>query len=272
MHGNYGIVSGLLGLDAVHDFATELHPAYLLAVRYSVPGASPERWGFFVRNWGNEGMCSHFDWRVPVRTWSFKLPWRTGAKAVRIEADVRTRNAGGAYDAVALPDKGIIVTAGLGDPASRNVIHGDFALYWDHPGPSMVVEAEGSPTRNPMIPWPIMARSAEAQAIERGSEELSEMRLNRALARLSVEGRRKFAAAIPPIAEPPPPDAQRAVFRAIPSNQPTQGVWDGPARWTYLTPVVDSASIARTLAIRQALCNVYHNQVPDLPALCQGRQ
>jgi hypothetical protein len=59
--GQRAIVTGLYGLDAVHDAHAELHPVWAIAVNTRVEATdkySDEIWSMFVRNIGNEGMCS----------------------------------------------------------------------------------------------------------------------------------------------------------------------------------------------------------------------
>ena len=61
INGHDAVVTGLMGIDEVHNGYTEIHPVHVLAIRESAPG-SPELandyWAFFVRNWGDEGECS----------------------------------------------------------------------------------------------------------------------------------------------------------------------------------------------------------------------
>lgn len=84
----YAIATGLLGLDTEHNYHTELHPLYALAVRSSILGPS-EAWGIFVRNNGNEGMCSSHKHPVtfPNNTYTFHLPWQCNATSVTVNTD-----------------------------------------------------------------------------------------------------------------------------------------------------------------------------------------
>ncbi len=50
-------VIGLLNLDALHSGSTELHPVYAMFVRQSQNDPTRATWAFFVRNWGDQGMC-----------------------------------------------------------------------------------------------------------------------------------------------------------------------------------------------------------------------
>lgn len=52
------VVVGLVGLDCVHDCQAEVHPVYALAMRVADHPAGVDRWSYFVRNQGDEGMCS----------------------------------------------------------------------------------------------------------------------------------------------------------------------------------------------------------------------
>ena len=56
--GHSVIVIGLLGLDTPHRGKPELHPAYAIFVLLDRNRVLRQtRWAFFVRNWGNEGIC-----------------------------------------------------------------------------------------------------------------------------------------------------------------------------------------------------------------------
>jgi hypothetical protein len=56
--GSDAVVVGLVGLDCVHDCVAEVHPVYALAMRVPDHPAGVDRWSYFVRNQGDEGMCS----------------------------------------------------------------------------------------------------------------------------------------------------------------------------------------------------------------------
>jgi hypothetical protein len=89
--GKEAVVTGILGLDAPHPhskdaFSTEIHPVHAIAIRSKEDvdpntGTVVEEWGYFVRNWGNEGECSQERLHpapFPSGDFSFRLPWRTG--------------------------------------------------------------------------------------------------------------------------------------------------------------------------------------------------
>ncbi len=71
MDGHPAIMVGLLGMDAVHGAATEIHPVHALAVQIDpVRSLTDDGWAIFVRNWGNEGECSkdqHFIATTEIR-------------------------------------------------------------------------------------------------------------------------------------------------------------------------------------------------------------
>lgn len=80
IRGKYAVAVGLLGFDATHKFTTELHPLHALAVRIAQQtapdGGIVDEWGYFVRNWGNEGECGQEDHPTvfPANDFSFRLP------------------------------------------------------------------------------------------------------------------------------------------------------------------------------------------------------
>jgi hypothetical protein len=69
---HYVIVVGLLGMDSYHDGKTELHPVYAMFVLTNRDARSKQSsWAFFVRNWGNEGICDgdqeDLNYQQPIR-------------------------------------------------------------------------------------------------------------------------------------------------------------------------------------------------------------
>ncbi|MEP7001674.1 MAG: hypothetical protein ABI969_14400, partial [bacterium] len=57
----FAIVTGLYGLDAVHGFQAELHPAFMMSILLDASRAGDrahEQWAVMVRNMGSEGDCA----------------------------------------------------------------------------------------------------------------------------------------------------------------------------------------------------------------------
>lgn len=261
--GNYAIVTGVLGLDGVHDFDTELHPAYLVAIRITDPGSpsgtsNPERWAFFVRNWGNEGMCSHFNWLATPKVWVFKLPWRPSAKSVRVEETVFARNDGTFYDIHPYMEDGIIVAVGLGDPHDGNVVHGEITLYWDESG-----------TAPRVVPPPGARNRPSIGSVADVNREIETARLDHAIARMPADAKTRFTVSIGAREKAPGKDDKKAVRREIEVVLPTSSIWKGPARLTLLQGVEDRVAKERNRRLVEALCEAYHGNVPEFPKLCQ---
>jgi len=264
VRGNYAIVNGVVGLDGVHDFDTELHPAYLVAIRITDPGSTPgvsnpERWAFFVRNWGNEGMCSHFTWIAHRNVWVFKLPWRPSAKSVRVEETIFARNAGTYYDVRPMADDGIVIAVGLGDPDDRNVAHGEVTLYWDESGAgARIIRPPKTPNR------PSIGSIADL------NRETETARLDRAVRQMPPESKAKFTAATAR-QKVAAKDNKKAVRRPLTIELPTASIWKGPARLTLFQGVEDSDAKERSATFIKALCEAYKGNIPEYPKLCQKR-
>ncbi len=92
--GNPAVVTGLVGIDAVHDGYTEIHPVLALAVRtssYPAGDGVDETWRFFVRNEGDEGECAdheHF-WDSASGTGRYfvQLPWPANATKLTVKPE-----------------------------------------------------------------------------------------------------------------------------------------------------------------------------------------
>jgi hypothetical protein len=83
-HGLYGVVIGLIGLDANHGAYTESHPVFAMAVRTRrdvIGTTTKDHWAFFLRNVGNEGGCGSLmhHWDSPTGEYFIQLPWPQGA-------------------------------------------------------------------------------------------------------------------------------------------------------------------------------------------------
>jgi hypothetical protein len=91
-NGEFGVVTGLMGIDGVHKGYSELHPVFAMAVEavWNLPagGGADETWAFFIRNSGNEGSCAHetHNWPSAMGDWTYsiQLPWPEGATSVQI--------------------------------------------------------------------------------------------------------------------------------------------------------------------------------------------
>lgn len=75
--GKLAVITGLLGLDAVHNAQAEIHPAFAVAIQTqaALPGTD-NVWQVFVRNEGNEGECAqeqHF-LDLPDEVFRLSLP------------------------------------------------------------------------------------------------------------------------------------------------------------------------------------------------------
>lgn len=80
---NYAIAYGLIGLDGQHDYQSEVHPVFVLAIKANTEltnDPKDEVWQIFVRNKGNEGACSSQleEAKLLNNTFFLEIPWRTG--------------------------------------------------------------------------------------------------------------------------------------------------------------------------------------------------
>jgi hypothetical protein len=95
MNGRLAIVSGLYGLDGVHNFQAEIHPLYAMAVLIDATrseGGLAERWALMVRDRGSEGDCGQGDLpmitsRDSVQHFVFDLGSVAGFDSTRVASD-----------------------------------------------------------------------------------------------------------------------------------------------------------------------------------------
>ncbi len=134
--GGYAILTGMFGLDGEHSLKAELHPLYAMAIRRSTFENSngDEAWLMFVRNEGDEGYCSSQIWDLGLEDYTFRLPWRSGMKAVSVNLNktnfVGTDGTSGpTVSAIAPPSRaaGVYVSFHLGPPVLNSGIFGSGA-------------------------------------------------------------------------------------------------------------------------------------------------
>jgi hypothetical protein len=134
------ILTGMFGLDGEHNLKAELHPLYAMATKLdSQTTTNEEVWLIFVRNFGDEGYCSHRNWEVPFMRYTFRLPWRAGMQSVEpiwgandseFEGTDGTTGPVVSFVPQGLPDAGVYVTFTLPPPSQRPLIDGALHLKW----------------------------------------------------------------------------------------------------------------------------------------------
>ncbi len=134
--GRFAIVTGLVGLDCEHSCGSELHPVYAMAIRVK-DDPSDEVWAIMVRNWGNEGFCSSDQHLLPLKTFSFRLPWRAGATQVTsVQGTQFLSNdpqASGPSMSAAV-NQGVLASFTMSDPHEDGTrINGELHLRWSAP-------------------------------------------------------------------------------------------------------------------------------------------
>jgi hypothetical protein len=125
------VAVGLLGLDCVHDCATEVHPVLALAMRVNDHPAGIDRWSFFVRNRGDEGFCSQNAHVLPVPTIVLRLhPPATGLHHVTIVDRNLFHNDPRATVTFDQDGSDLIVIATVPDQDREEHVDGSIDLRW----------------------------------------------------------------------------------------------------------------------------------------------
>jgi hypothetical protein len=135
----YAIVSGVMGLDMVHDGYSEIHPVWAMAVLVN-NDPNDDRWAMFVRNWGNEGFCGTDQHCVVLpkegdqHVYRFRLPWRPGAQSVNgsFAQNEFLGNVDWHMDLTPIPNQGIIVSFYIPNHDQRPRINGTLHLQWSY--------------------------------------------------------------------------------------------------------------------------------------------
>jgi hypothetical protein len=147
-NGRPAIVSGLLNLDSEHGAYTEVHPIFafaILADRINEGGdVWRDRWALFVRNWGNEGFCSHNVHAItglpaclsvaPGTTceeYGLELPIGPANEARVLAAGTDLRASPGAgIPVLALTATGVQIRFPLPEAHERPIVYGEITIRW----------------------------------------------------------------------------------------------------------------------------------------------
>lgn len=145
INDKFAMVIGLLGIDSQHNPHTEIHPVYAIFVK--LPGSQPteDKWGFFVRNFGNEGYCGS-DSPLPLTALQVRIPGASGGVGTINRATLTSWNVQPFSDnnpdrcrAVTqwgfqgASDGGLLFTFRLSDPADKCGFVGDLTVNWQQP-------------------------------------------------------------------------------------------------------------------------------------------
>lgn len=259
----FAVVTGLIGLDCEHDCHIEIHPVYAMAIRVK-DDPSDETWAIFLRDSGTEGFCSsdRHAWQRGDSI-KFRLPWNPAANDPLARVTVKSSSfwendhpIAGPVVTPFRPQPGTALTRREGSllvsfqalpapPSDPNwVFNGE--LHLQYSGRINKSRAQPPTPRPPATLTP--ARIPVADAEERVDKLIAQM--SPAQRQVYLE-RLKATVANPPI----PP---RSGAASIPGTQlPSVGL--GP----------DPRKLATDLALRDALCAAFSNNVPEFPGWCE---
>lgn len=203
--GRNAIVTGLVGLDCAHGCRSELHPAWAMAIQ-ARDDPSDEMWALFVRRWGNEGFCSndqHYLEGLKDNTYTFRLPWRSGATSVSVlESTIfrsRLGDASGPQVSWAA-NEGVLVSFTMQVPRSGEgeIVHGELHLQWT--GAFERIAAATPRATKKDLPGSLFnvsglvgdSTTGVATSARAGQEEEPEARMARLLSGMTPDQRKSF--------------------------------------------------------------------------------
>jgi hypothetical protein len=226
----YAVVTGLIGIDAVHDGGeSESHPVYSLAVRTArkvEKDSIDETWAFFLRNTGGEGSCSQLehDWLGLEEKYYISLPWPKGATSVSIvpgAAQAWTYEQAG-VTALQPETDSVWTYVGfrLPDPSQLPAVDGEITLHYTvRPD---IVQHPGS-GQNIYFPYfPGLGGVSKPHSEEEADWRALAMRIDDPAARRRFVERLR---AMPPIGvSPRPHNVRLAIDQAIAVHKPVIGL------------------------------------------------
>jgi hypothetical protein len=139
--GQPAIAIGILGLDCAHSCGAELHPVYGLAIHLKTDPAD-DVWAIMVRNWGDEGYCSHGAELFQRDDIRFRLPMPNATDVHFSGGQFWTKKGapgGGPWLDEIVPNEGVVVGFSLPIPVARqdggneddwSYVYGDLHMTW----------------------------------------------------------------------------------------------------------------------------------------------
>ncbi len=259
--GKDAILISLLGLDCEHSCPAELHPVFGFALHVK-DDPNDDTWAIFLRNWGDEGYCSDNQHYVDLSTMAFRLPWRPGANAVTVlnkpddsdhlfltnDSRVNGPNVQWAVN------QGVLVGFGMPSPDSQARLNGELHLKWNVTDAAMFRDFHrlvAPPIRHVGTGQPL----AQVEEVDRRLKRLEEQ--------LTPQQRQVLKAAT---ARTPVED------RAVPQRTMTQNkverlpVPQKPRQLVRTRTVRDVRKVEKDTARDRALCQVFNNNIPGVPA------
>ncbi len=247
------VVTGLAGIVAEHEAASQLHPVYAMALHLS-SDAADDRWAFFARNWGNQGFCSSDQHYWDVSPLSLFIPGPQGATDFRlIEQDVKA-NKDFAIRA-SFANGGVLFSFDLGAPESRALADGSVRIRWTVPPATRgsVIAASNGAASN--FGPPLRTRLTIQRRMNGRAEDLT---LTAGLPADRVAQIRRQLASPAPVRNARSIQIAR-VAAALPTARPGR---------PSLRAVPDSAKLEKENRRANAICAAQRASVPSLTAAC----
>lgn len=271
--GDLAEVTGMVGIDAAHTPAAELHPVYAIAIQTDRKAAlrgGTDKWAIFARNWGDEGYCSSHDHPIPAGPITVRIPWLNGARGVSLAAQPRpatgVKNLGSFFDSMnighpaiterVLPGEGVLLTFDLStNPYDEPEYWGTIDLQWTF-----------VPQRFPVAGLPAGSPGNRAPTPAAHLPSVGDMDVEGAIdalfRRLPRNVRKAALAHIPPVGVTHRAKRVRLVIRPSPIVPLVK-----PGALFLSTPT-DQAILKRGKAQLRALCRAYRNRLPGFPGAC----
>jgi hypothetical protein len=273
LNGHDAVIVGLMGFDEMHGTHSEIHPVHALAIRD--PGAprldpASDRWLFFVRNWGDEGECSHLQHYLPATQITLQIPPpvlsgpnppKFTLASLNPDTQVLGTGTDGQFSFSSGSD-GTFVTFDLPDGSLKAFAFGELDLNWNPSSGSH----RASPAQSPRqaapgrAPLRVLTAPVAAEDKEGGEAEKRLATIWTSLTPGQQQLDRNLVAVLYPL-KPPIVSTPLAVhIVASPPQRPTHA--------PGVEVALATEKLQRDMARLQALCAATAGQIPTQPAWC----
>jgi len=257
------IVVGLVGLDAVHGAKSEIHPIFAIAIRMNAPKevkSDNDGWAIFVRNWGNEGMCSHEQHYLDIATLTLALPPPGSAQHADIIHETTsffTNNNGVSLnlDTDIKPD-GIHASFSLPQSEARPITYGELHIKWM---PALAQRGASSSQPTSVVS---RGRAEKLGGKEDGGDP--EDRLDHIYSQLSPSQRDVFTSTIPVAS------LAQSVTLTVPVHLGPAPSQPDTSPQERAVPDPNNTETTRVNNITRGLCFAFNGKIPFSNTICNG--
>jgi len=189
------IVTGLVGIDNAHGGRSELHPAFIVAIK-EFASSTTDTWAIFARNWGDQGGCSSNEQQLLASPLLLRLPGRGPGSSVNSSEYDYGQGSQIDFSKNVYSGNDVVLTFDLPAPDQHGMVEAEVQIDWGASAPGKPASQGYSRSIAPMASLPVPSAPAEPPFSTQVSElDGPEERFSTFLQRMTSQQRAAFTAA-----------------------------------------------------------------------------